>query len=623
MSRSRSRPRDRLDDEREGPPPPSSSSSSSSSHSGSAGARMLKFLLAHRHVGSVIGRAGAMINTIQDKSGAQVTVSRATDPRYPGSDNFRIGCVKGDAASILTAMSLIIGEVQDCEQQNARRGDGGGGGGGDDGLCQVTILVPDRASGAVIGRQGNTIKRLQKESAATIVVARSSDCKLATRLSKERPVEIKCPELQGLLHAIGSILAALATSRLGPDYENETLEYPRDNNSGRNSVRGGRGGGRDNGGRNGRGRDNDDGGGGGGEERYDDRGRSRDGSGDGGGRGGYDDMGDYGRGGGTYDARGDYNSYGGRRDGGDNAYSRDYDSGYRGDGGRRDSRRDSFDDKFDRRDRHDSFGYSDSQSQNRGRNRSRSPPPRLDALATTEVQVGDHLVAKMLGKRGCNIRRMELETGAKITVSKRGVFYPGTNNRIVTIQGQHDVMGRVQSLLQQAISAPDRHSAVPSVIMPLGQTGGRRGGGGGGGGRGGGRGVGVNGAMIGGRDLVRSALEAGPGQTLPGCYVVAISNSCIGAVLGHGGAALHKMRNDSGAIVEVSKRDEFFMGGDQQRAIVLKGTPSQILQCQQQTLELMSLNGYHDERQAMQQTFADAGMGISHPSVLELQPLMH
>ena len=127
--------------------------------------------------------------------------------------------------------------------------------------------------------------------------------------------------------------------------------------------------------------------------------------------------------------------------------------------------------------------------------------------------------------------------------------------------------------------------------------------------------------MIGGRDLVKSALEAGPGKSLPGCYIVAISDSCIGAVLGHRGAALHKMRNDTGAIVEVSKRDEFFEGGDEQRAIVLKGMPGQILQCQQQILELLSQNGYHVERQSMQHLFANAGMGVPSPNPLEPQPL--
>ena len=108
---------------------------------------------------------------------------------------------------------------------------------------------------------------------------------------------------------------------------------------------------------------------------------------------------------------------------------------------------------------------------------------------------------------------------------------------------------------------------------------------------------------------------------MPGCYVVAISDSCIGAVLGHRGAALHKMRNETGAIIEVSKRGECFSGGDQTRAIVIKGTPGQILVCQQQTLELLSQNGYHAERRALQQIFADDGMGVSYPAPLKPTPL--
>ena len=194
--------------------------------------------------------------------------------------------------------------------------------------------------------------------------------------------------------------------------------------------------------------------------------------------------------------------------------------GYRGPGG---DRRDF------RRDRYDSIGYSvvSSQSQH-PRYRSRSPVSRLDPMITTDVQVADHLIPKMLGKKGCHLRRIEQETGAKISVSKRGVFFPQTSNRIVTIQCAQHMIGRVQDLIREAISVPDR-AAVPSVITPLNHVGGEvsRGGGERASGR-----IGVNGAMIGGRQLVLSALKSGPGKSMPGCYVVAISDSCIGAVLG-------------------------------------------------------------------------------------------
>ena len=179
-----------------------------------------------------------MIRAIQEKW-CKVEISNTRHPRYPGTQ-CRVGFASGGAGCILTAISLVVSEVHECKQQESRADKADGAGSDSEQFC-ITILIPDRAAGAVIGRRGETVARLQKESAATIIVARSNDCKHATQLSKERPVDIKSAELQGLLHAIGCILTALAESKFGPDYENETLKYPREESSGRSGGRDGGG----------------------------------------------------------------------------------------------------------------------------------------------------------------------------------------------------------------------------------------------------------------------------------------------------------------------------------------------------------------------------------------------
>ena len=84
--------------------------------------------------------------------------------------------------------------------------------------------------------------------------------------------------------------------------------------------------------------------------------------------------------------------------------------------------------------------------------------------------------------------------------------------------------------------------------------------------------------------------------------------------------ALHDMRSATGAVVEVSKRDEFFRNSSD-RAIVIVGNPEQISACQQMTLDLLSQNGYHQERSMLQQQFARHGWG-SPPSPMQPVPLL-
>ena len=74
-----------------------------------------------------------------------------------------------------------------------------------------------------------------------------------------------------------------------------------------------------------------------------------------------------------------------------------------------------------------------------------------DASTEKEMEVGEHIVGAILGPGGRGIVELQKFTGANIQISKKGVYAPGTQNRIVTITGTAMSVQRAQFLIQQRI----------------------------------------------------------------------------------------------------------------------------------------------------------------------------
>eukprot|EP00042_Codosiga_hollandica_P022949 m.87802 g.87802 ORF g.87802 m.87802 type:complete len:305 (+) comp50994_c0_seq1:98-1012(+) len=55
---------------------------------------------------------------------------------------------------------------------------------------------------------------------------------------------------------------------------------------------------------------------------------------------------------------------------------------------------------------------------------------------TITLPVADSLVGAILGKGGSSVHDIQLQSGAQISVSARGVFAPGTSNRTISITGR-------------------------------------------------------------------------------------------------------------------------------------------------------------------------------------------
>ena len=88
-------------------------------------------------------------------------------------------------------------------------------------------------------------------------------------------------------------------------------------------------------------------------------------------------------------------------------------------------------------------------------------PPSEDPSGATkkEMEVGERIVGAILGPGGKGIVELQKFSGANIQISKKGVYAPGTRNRIVTITGSSSSIQRAQYLIQQRITQEESKRA--------------------------------------------------------------------------------------------------------------------------------------------------------------------
>jgi len=68
-----------------------------------------------------------------------------------------------------------------------------------------------------------------------------------------------------------------------------------------------------------------------------------------------------------------------------------------------------------------------------------------------EMEVPENIVGAILGPGGKGIVEIQQYTGTNIQISKKGVYAPGTHNRIVCISGTVNNITRAQYMIQQRI----------------------------------------------------------------------------------------------------------------------------------------------------------------------------
>lgn len=80
-----------------------------------------------------------------------------------------------------------------------------------------------------------------------------------------------------------------------------------------------------------------------------------------------------------------------------------------------------------------------------------SPTDDKSPATKQELDVPENIVGAILGPGGKGIVELQQYTQTNIQISKKGVYVPGTRNRIVTITGVPSNITKAQYLIQQRI----------------------------------------------------------------------------------------------------------------------------------------------------------------------------
>lgn len=142
-------------------------------------------------VGMIIGKGGEQITRLQQESGCKIQMAPDS-----GGQPVRMCTLTGSPQAISQAKILIDGVIANSpggpqgggSQEWGGGGGGGpqmGGGGGGGGNSTVEIMVPGNKVGLVIGKGGETIKNLQMQTGAKIVIIQENNSP-----ANEKPLRI-------------------------------------------------------------------------------------------------------------------------------------------------------------------------------------------------------------------------------------------------------------------------------------------------------------------------------------------------------------------------------------------------------------------------------------------------
>ncbi|CAG2058734.1 unnamed protein product [Timema podura] len=90
-----------------------------------------------------------------------------------------------------------------------------------------------------------------------------------------------------------------------------------------------------------------------------------------------------------------------------------------------------------------------------------------------EMEIGENIVGAILGPGGRALVEIQQYSGATIQISKKGIYAPGTRNRIVTITGQSNSIKSAQYLIEQRVHeeeakrAPLREASFTYLLPPV------------------------------------------------------------------------------------------------------------------------------------------------------------
>jgi len=132
----------------------------------------LKILVPAVASGAIIGKGGETIADIQKQTGTRIKMSKAND-FYPGTTE-RVGLLQGPPDSVLMVMDFITEKIMEKPDPTAKPAIDF-----DNKICaerekQIKVIVPNSTAGMIIGKGGSFIKQLKDESGAFIQISQKS-----------------------------------------------------------------------------------------------------------------------------------------------------------------------------------------------------------------------------------------------------------------------------------------------------------------------------------------------------------------------------------------------------------------------------------------------------------------
>ena len=94
---------------------------------------------------------------------------------------------------------------------------------------------------------------------------------------------------------------------------------------------------------------------------------------------------------------------------------------------------------------------------------------------TRVLTVPDEVIGTLIGSRGRNLVRLRGNSGASISVSKKGKFFTGTDNRKITLRGTEKEVAKAQELIINHVSgystrAQEKHLEKEQNCIPHDET---------------------------------------------------------------------------------------------------------------------------------------------------------
>lgn len=104
--------------------------------------------------------------------------------------------------------------------------------------------------------------------------------------------------------------------------------------------------------------------------------------------------------------------------------------------------------------------------------KSPTPSDPSEMSSKIEIEVSDNIIGAILGHGGKLLVELQRMSGANIQISKKGIFVPGTRNRIVTITGSQSAVSTARVLIDRQINEEEskrssQQQGGPSTIAPF------------------------------------------------------------------------------------------------------------------------------------------------------------